>query len=333
MNIKKILVYSNGELIGDAIYKLNFLFNLKKNFPKSKIIWLVANKTAYETVLKKISEPYIDQIISIGYGKKFWSDLIFMPKVISNLDVDIIIDTQKSFFRSILVKKIRHKIMLTDSLNGLLSNIKKTSSNQKFTLNEQLIDYISRLKKNLNSKPIYKNFELNPKRNIELIVEKLFSKQKKYIGYSVSAGDKAKVWPIKNFIYLANHFSNKGFIPVFFIGPGEEEIFKHLRKQVPNALFPESEIRDKYNELNGFGVEVVSSIANRMDICLANDSGTGHMIALSNTHLISLFLKHNPKKYMPLAKSLTIIDSNDFKKTGVTKNIVKKVMEKLLTNK
>ena len=70
-----------------------------------------------------------------------------------------------------------------------------------------------------------------------------------------------------------------------------------------------------------------------MDICLANDSGTGHMIALSNTHLISLFLKHNPKKYMPLAKSLTIIDSNDFKKTGVTKNIVKKVMEKLLTNK
>jgi len=327
MNIKKILVYSNGELIGDAIYKLNFLFNLKNNFPKSKIIWLVANKTAYETVLKEISRSFIDQIISIGYGKKFWNDFVFMPKAISNLNVDIIIDTQKSFFRSMLIKKIPHKIFVTDSFHGLFSNIKKNSLKRQLTLNEQLLDHISCLKKHLNSKLIYKDFQLAPKKNIQLIVDKLFSKHKKYIGYSVSAGDKNKIWPIKNFINLAKFFSKAGYVPTFFIGPDEKKEYQYLKKYVPGAFFPEVSIKRRNKEING--IELAVSVANKMQCCIANDSGTGHIISLSNTQLISLFSKHRPEKYRPLTKKLTIIDSKYFggkKSSEIPYNYVKKTL-------
>ena len=50
----------------------------------------------------------------------------------------------------------------------------------------------------------------------------------------------------------------------------------------------------------------------KLKIAIANDSGTGHMFALSGTNLISLFSKHNPIKYAPNAKNLSIVDSKNW---------------------
>ena len=52
---KSILVYSGGEAIGDALYKLNFIKNLRYNFPDSKITWLAGQgKTEYSYTLSLI---------------------------------------------------------------------------------------------------------------------------------------------------------------------------------------------------------------------------------------------------------------------------------------
>ena len=50
---KKILVFSNGEKIGDGIIKLPLLYEIKKRLPKYKLVW-VTNKgpTAYRDKLK-----------------------------------------------------------------------------------------------------------------------------------------------------------------------------------------------------------------------------------------------------------------------------------------
>ena len=61
---KKILVFSNGEKIGDGIIKLPLLYEIKKRLPEYKLVW-VTNKgsTAYRDKLKFIAEQYIDEII------------------------------------------------------------------------------------------------------------------------------------------------------------------------------------------------------------------------------------------------------------------------------
>ncbi len=38
--MKKILVFSNGEKLGDGIIKLPFIYDLKKSFNDSQIYWL-----------------------------------------------------------------------------------------------------------------------------------------------------------------------------------------------------------------------------------------------------------------------------------------------------
>jgi ADP-heptose:LPS heptosyltransferase len=58
----------------------------------------------------------------------------------------------------------------------------------------------------------------------------------------------------------------------------------------------------------------------KLKIAIANDSGTGHMFALSGTHLISLFSKHNATKYAPNAKNLSIIDSKHW--GGIDPNLI-----------
>ena len=54
---KKILVFSNGEKIGDGIIKLPLLYEIKKRLPEHKLVW-VTNKgsTTYNDKLKFIAE-------------------------------------------------------------------------------------------------------------------------------------------------------------------------------------------------------------------------------------------------------------------------------------
>ena len=68
MNIKKILVFSNGEKIGDGLIKIPFLSEIKKRLPNTKLYWLTNdNKTVYSDRLKNIASEYIDEIISLRF--------------------------------------------------------------------------------------------------------------------------------------------------------------------------------------------------------------------------------------------------------------------------
>ena len=72
--MKKILVFSNGEKIGDGIIKLPLLYEIKKRLPKYKIIWVTnSGLTVYNNHLKNISHQYIDEIIEkVNLSPFFW---------------------------------------------------------------------------------------------------------------------------------------------------------------------------------------------------------------------------------------------------------------------
>ena len=79
------------------------------------------------------------------------------------------------------------------------------------------------------------------------------------------------------------------------------------------------------------GPILVIALAMKLKVAIANDSGTGHMFALSGTSLISLFSKHNPIKYAPNAKRLSIIDSKNW--GGTNPNLIPiKSVEKEIEN-
>lgn len=313
---KSILVYSGGEAIGDALYKLNFIKNLRYNFPDSKITWLAGQgKTEYSYNLKPLVNNLIDEVVdNLKIGVNPFIEFI-KPSPIKK-EYDVIIDTQTVVLPTLCLKKIKHKIFLSASAKWIFSDLKPNNFSIKDTsLNDRLNIFIKLINNN-EVKYCKKDIKIEDK-YIKLS-NTLLPKGKTYIGISPGAGDKAKIWPLNKFVKLAQGQVNKNRIPVFFLGPDEKNLLEIIKKDVPQAIFPEW--TDTAIKSGLKGPILVIALAKKVNVAIANDSGTGHMFAVAGTKLISLFSKHNPIKYAPNTKELIILDSKKW--GGVDPNLI-----------
>ena len=313
---KSILVYSGGEAIGDALYKLNFIKNLRYNFPDSKITWLAGQgKTEYSYTLKPLVNNLIDEVVdNLKIGVNPFIEFI-KPSPIKK-EYDVIIDTQTVVLPTLCLKKIKHKIFLSASAKWIFSDLKPNNFSIKNTsLNDRLNIFIKLINNN-EVKYCKKDIKIEDK-YIKLS-NTLLPKGKTYIGISPGAGDKAKIWPLNKFVKLAQGQVNKNRIPVFFLGPDEKNLLEIIKKDVPQAIFPEW--TDSAIKSGLKGPILVIALAKQVNVAIANDSGTGHMFAVAGTKLISLFSKHNSIKYAPNTKELIILDSKKW--GGVDPNLI-----------
>ena len=313
---KSILVYSGGEAIGDALYKLNFIKNLRYNFPDSKITWLAGQgKTEYSYNLKPLVNKLIDEVVdNLKIGVNPFIEFI-KPSPIKK-EYDVIIDTQTVVLPTLCLKKIKHKIFLSASAKWIFSDLKPNNFSIKNTsLNDRLNIFIKLIN---NNEVKYCNKDIKIENKYIKLSNTLLPKGKTYIGFSPGAGDKAKIWPLNKFVKLAQRQVNKNRIPVFFLGPDEKNLLEIIKKDVPQAIFPEW--TDTAIKSGLKGPILVIALAKKVNVAIANDSGTGHMFAVAGTKLISLFSKHNPIKYAPNTKGLIILDSKKW--GGVDPNLI-----------
>lgn len=313
---KSILVYSGGEAIGDALYKLNFIKNLRYNFPDSKITWLAGQgKTEYSYTLKPLVNNLIDEVVdNLKIGVNPFIEFI-KPSPIKK-EYDVIIDTQTVVLPTLCLKKIKHKIFLSASAKWIFSDLKPNNFSIKNTsLNDRLNIFIKLIN---NNEVQYCKEDIKIEDKYIKLSNTLLPKGKTYIGISPGAGDKAKIWPLNKFVKLAQGQVNKNRIPVFFLGPDEKNLLEIIKKDVPQAIFPEW--TDTAIKSGLKGPILVIALAKKVNVAIANDSGTGHMFAVAGTKLISLFSKHNPIKYAPNTKELIILDSKKW--GGVDPNLI-----------
>ena len=79
--MKKILVFSNMDQIGDGIIKLPFLHKIKNRFPEHHFIWVThAGNSVFNSLIKNIANQYIDEIYEIPY----WFNAERLFKVVKN---------------------------------------------------------------------------------------------------------------------------------------------------------------------------------------------------------------------------------------------------------
>ena len=313
---KSILVYSGGEAIGDALYKLNFIKTLRYNFPDSKITWLAGQgKTEYSYNLKPLVNNLIDEVVdNLKIGVNPFIEFI-KPSPIKK-EYDVIIDTQTVVLPTLCLKKIKHKIFLSASAKWIFSDLKPNNFSIKDTsLNDRLNIFIKLIN---NNEVKYGKKDIKIEDKYIKLSNTLLPKGKTYIGISPGAGDKAKIWPLNKFVNLAQGQVNKNRIPVFFLGPDEKNLLEIIKKDVPQAIFPEW--TDTAIKSGLKGPILVIALAKKVNVAIANDSGTGHMFAVAGTKLISLFSKHNSIKYAPNTKELIILDSKKW--GGVDPNLI-----------
>ena len=288
--MKKILIYSGQDQIGDAIIKLPFLHYLRKEFPSDKIVWMTQLGTVYKKELSIFINDYIDEFYdNTNLNLVPWKKISYNYNL-ENDNFDLIIDTQKSVRRTLALNRISSKCFISSSANFLFSSIKpkQIKKNNQYYLND-LLELLSLYSGNT----IKNKFKLEVPDKIKKSLSKFFSIKNKYFGIAPGAGQDNKIWHIENYIKLAKHFQSEGYKIVIFLGPLEKLMKEKFNSELTNVIYPE----DLLKEFNS--PQVVMASTNFLKCAVSNDSGTSHMLSTNLCPLIKLFGPKNSIKFTP----------------------------------
>ena len=289
--MKKILIFSQGEKLGDGIIKIPFIYDLKKEIPNSLVYWVANGTTVYKNVLNSFVKEKIDFIyedFSIGIHSIYKSNKLF--KELSKNEYDLIIDTQKTFIKSFYLKKLKTKIFLSNCANGIFSNIKnyKKLDNDK---KRYYLDNIYNLLELYLFKIIDKRSNIEYPKHILSTISKLFDPKKKYFGVAPGAGEKEKIWPIKKYIEIIKKFQMIGYTPCFFLGPNDEWAKKEIQMNFEKIFEPEKYFDEIPN------VHCIMACTKFMSFAISNDSGVSHILSTGDCNLFKLFNNKIPSKF------------------------------------
>ena len=308
---KKVAVFSGQDQLGDGLFKLPFIRSLRASFPDSEIHWVCAADSAYKGVLARLVAPYLD-CVHTGSGLASRKRQILFPPEIADAPYDIAIDTQTLFWRSIVVKRaLKPGCFISAAMDYGLSSVRPPRGQRNKP--QHFVSHLLRLAE-LAAGDNYRCDETPveiPCRLDELAKDLLPASapgEGAYLGIAPGSGDPTKRWPLERFIALAKHFRERGFRPVFLVGPDEAEMLEPLRTAVPDALFPEQSLPPDARP----GPLLVSALGRRMAGSIANDSGLGHLLAISGKPLVLLYGRHTPAKYAPLTPHLRTVWAQDF---------------------
>ena len=318
---KKILVFSNGEKIGDGLIKLPLLNEIKRRLPEYKIVWMTnRGRTVYNNQLKNIANKYIDQIIEKANLNLFFWQKISNIYNLKDLSYDYIFDTQKAVLRTLALKRIKCTVFISASASGFFSDKKiqiKSKKIRKYYL-EDLFDLFNLI----NEDKVDRNFKIPIPHELENSLIKIFDNNKSYIGIAPGAGEKNKIWPLENFIKVANYFEKKSYKMVFFLGPQEKLLKVKLMNIFPEAILPEEKI------VEFSGPEVVMATTKFLSCALTNDSGVSHMLSTNYCPIIKLFGPKDSDKFTLASKSIHTISSKEF-----GSNNIEEIQTEIVINK
>lgn len=296
---KKILIYVGLDLLGDALLKLPALKFLKECFPKSEITWFAGKgKSIFSSKLKPLSKNLINKVQDeIRYGSSVFD---FFKKL--NFDhYDIVIDTQKRFLTTLLLKRIPSNLFLSVSGNFFFSDIPLAAKSKK-NLSLNLIQLIGLL-----SNKEYENYSPNKRKT-------------KNIAICPGAAVKGKQWKLENFIEVAKFIKTKKLNPIFILGPSEKKMRLSIQKESKNFKVVES--NDPLKTI---------TVSKNCSFGLSNDTGCGHLISASGIPTLTIFGPTDAEKFLPIGneKNTSLSSQLLYGDKNINRITPKEVIEKI----
>ena len=307
-----ILVYSGLELLGDGVMKLPFVRALRRTWPEARITWLAGKgRTVYADILSPLVRDCLDEVIEdAGIGTEP-RELLHRP--LPQRRFDLLIDTQRRFLTTLILRRIRTRCFISGAAGFLLSSRKPRLPYRKPpAMAQQLFDLIE-IASGKRPEP---DFALRLDRIWRDEAQRLLPDGPIYVGIAPGAGGAHKRWPLDRFVALAEAQLKAGRKPVFLLGPDEAPWLAQLRRDLPQALFP---LQDERAGGDGQPSPLLTlAIAQRLAAAIANDSGTGHLVAAAGCPMVSLFGPTRAAKFAPCAARLEIVDANSFGSPDMT---------------
>lgn len=301
-----VLVYSGLELLGDGVMKLPFVWALRRRWPEAHITWLAGKgKTVYAHALAPLVASALDEIIEdAGIGSRK-AELLRRP--LPERHFDLVIDTQRRVLTTLILRRIRCATFVSSAAHFLLSDKRPPRG---YVRPQRLIDQLLDLVAVAGGTRVEPSFDLRLGSPWTEAAAVALPPGPVYVGFAPGAGGAHKRWPRERFVALAEAQRRAGRASVILLGPDERGWLDELRAALPDALFPLQDPR--------IAPEIAASplftlaIGQRLALAVANDSGTGHLLAASGCALVSLFGPSPAAKFAPAARRLDIIEAQRF---------------------
>jgi heptosyltransferase III len=110
------------------------------------------------------------------------------------------------------------------------------------------------------------------------------------------SGSPDKCWYWENFVQTANVLKSRSILPVFLLGPAEQERFPK----------PALKAMELFNVLEDLSLTQVVQVLTQVGAFLGNDSGISHLAAGMGKHTLVLFGTSDPVHYAPRGENVAI---------------------------
>jgi ADP-heptose:LPS heptosyltransferase len=306
---RSVLVYVGGDLVGDAVMKLPFVRALRAACPDAAITWCAGkHKSAFADALQPLTVGLIDEVVEeAGFDRPLAR---FLHRPLGGRYFDWVIDTQRGVAVSFLIRRIRHDLFISGSANFMLSDSKPPRGYQRpASMVAQMLDLLELA----SAAPPIPGAPLNLDDITRAKAAAALPEGPVYIGLAPGAGGRNKCWPLENYIALARGQIARGRVPVFILGPAEGEWAADLKAAVPEALFPTvsaEALSPSPSPAPSVGYSI--ALGARLAAAVANDAGSGHILAASDAPLVSLFGPTPAAKFAPAASKGRVIEALSF---------------------
>jgi ADP-heptose:LPS heptosyltransferase len=273
---RRILVLVGRDLVGDALIKLPFVRALKAAYPEAALTWATSEgPTAYSGALRR---PTLDLIDAVLECPPWLPGRHRAGKGEPAADFDLVLDTRNHWREAIATRNaVAHRLFIAPAARYLFSDRRPGL----FTAPKpHLVDRLLEMVRLAAGQVPTVSGSISVDLGLLVWSAETLPPGPRYVGLAPGAGNRAKVWPLERFVAIARLQLERGRLPVFILGPDEQPWAEPLREAVPEALFPLPAAPS---------VEQTMAIGTRLAAAVANDSGTGHMLAAADCALLSLF--------------------------------------------
>jgi ADP-heptose:LPS heptosyltransferase len=300
-----ILVYVGLDAVGDGLIKLPFVRALRAAFPAARITWMAGKgHTVYAGSLAPLVAGLIDEVLDqAGVGSRP-AELVG-SRPLPGRAFDLVIDTQRRLLTTVILRRVRHRRFLSAAGGYLLSDLRPKDRRKPASMVAQLLALVALAQGDQGGRPAEAPAPLPHDPVAEWAAAELLPAGPSYVGFAPGAGGRHKCWPLDRFIGVAAEMVAQGRVPVFLLGPDEVRWANLVRAVLPAAVTPLQQASEVTPMLT-------IALARRLDAAVANDSGTGHMLAAADVPLVSLFGPTPPEKFAPCTSRLTVVKAQDW---------------------
>lgn len=284
--------------MGDALIKLPLVRALRHAFPQAELIWIAGRgRSAFAHELAPLMPGLLDRVVEqcgIGGG---------LRAALAGTRLDVLIDTQSHVGTSLALRTLWPRRFVSAAADYWLSGVRPPRGYRK---PRRLVRRLLDLAEFASGAPAVAEGAPALPPETRARAAALLPDGPCYVAQAIGAGGRHKAWPVEHHIALAEALAAAGRVPVFILGPAEQDLAAPLAARLPMVRFPLQEAGAPA------GVDLTIALGARCAAAVAADCGGGHMLAASGVALVSLFGPTDPAKFAPWASRLAILRAQDF---------------------